>query len=153
MLKPDELRSELNYVRWVDYNGKRVIENSDGVNIVEDGDYALVHFYLKSDNKTNLGDIYVYGELTDWQAKEQFKMKYWSEYDMYSCSALLKQSYYNYLYVLKDKDGNIIYDQTEGNHQETENDYTILVYHKNVFYGYDELIGVHNQNSYTLIDK
>lgn len=153
VLKPDELRGGLNYVRWVDYNGKRVIENSDGVNIVEDGDYALVHFYLKSDDKTDLGDIYVYGELTDWQAKEQFKMKYWPDFGMYSCSALLKQSYYNYLYVLKDKEGNIVYDKTEGNHQETENDYTILVYHKNVFYGYDELIGVHNQNSYTLTDK
>jgi hypothetical protein len=47
VLQPDEIRAHLNYVRWVDYNGKRVITNRDGVNIVEDGDYAMVHFYLK----------------------------------------------------------------------------------------------------------
>lgn len=153
VLKPDELRSHLNYIRWVDYNGKRVIANNDGVNIVEDGDYALVHFYLKSGDKSDLGDIFIYGELSDWQLKDQFKMKYWPDFGMYSCSVLLKQSYYNYLYVLKDKEGQITYDFTEGNHQDTENDYTILVYHKNVFYGYDELIGVHTQNSYSLSDK
>ncbi|NNJ56156.1 MAG: DUF5103 domain-containing protein [Bacteroidia bacterium] len=153
VLSPDELRSHLNYVRWLDYNGKRDIINKDGVNIVEDGDYAKVHFYLKSKDKSDLGDIYIYGELSDWQLKEEFKMKYWPDYEMYSGSALLKQSYYNYHYVMKDKDGNLEYSFTEGNHQETENDYTILVYHKNQFYGYDELIGVYNRNSNTLSNK
>ena len=51
---------------------------------------------------------------------------------------------------MKDKNGDIDYTFTEGNHQETENDYTILVYHKNVFYGYDEIIGVLHRNSNTL---
>jgi hypothetical protein len=100
-----------------------------------------------------MGDVYIYGELTDWQLKEKFKMKYFEEYDMYGASVLLKQSYYNYHFVLKDKDGNIDYTFTEGNHQETENDYTVLVYHKNVFYGYDELIGATTRNSYTVMDK
>ena len=80
-------------------------------------------------------------------------MKYWPDYQMYSGSALLKQSYYNYHYVMKDKEGNLEYSFTEGNHQETENDYTILVYHKNQFYQYDELIGVYYRNSNTLSTK
>jgi hypothetical protein len=153
VLKPDETRYHLGYLRWLDYNGKRDIVNADGIDIVEDGDYAMIHFYLKSKNIAEFGDVYVYGELTDWQLKDEFKMKYWPDYEMYGVSALLKQSYYNYHYVLKDKDGNIDYTFTEGNHQETENDYTILVYHKNVFYGYDELIGALNRNSNTLNDK
>lgn len=152
VLTPDEVKAHLNYVRWVDYNGKRVITNNDGVNIVEDGDYALIHFYLKSANKIDQGDVYLYGELTDWQLNDRFKMTYWPDYDMYSCAALLKQSYYNYHYVIKDKEGNLDYSFTEGNHQETENDYTILVYHKNVFYGYDELIGVHTKNTNSVND-
>ncbi len=153
VLKPDELRSHLSYVKWLDYNGKRDIMNKDGINIVEDGDYAKIHFYLKSKDKSNLGDVYIFGELSDWQLKEEFKMKYWSEYEMYSSSILLKQSYYNYHYVIKDREGNLEYSFTEGNHQETENDYTILVYHKNVFYGYDELIGKFTTNSNMLNNK
>ncbi|MDB9883005.1 DUF5103 domain-containing protein [Bacteroidia bacterium] len=153
VLKPDETRYHLNYVKWLDYNGKREIANRDGINVVEDGDYALIHFYLKSKSIEDLGDVYVYGELTDWQLKDEFKMKYWPDYDMYGCSALLKQSYYSYHYVLKDKEGNIDYTMTEGNHQDTENDYTILVYHKNVFYGFDELIGISTRNSDIIQDK
>jgi hypothetical protein len=153
VLQPDEIRAHLNYVRWVDYNGKRVITNRDGVNIVEDGDYAMVHFYLKSNNEIEAGDVYIYGELSDWKLDDRFKMTYWPEYDMYSCSVKLKQSYYNYHYVVKDENGNIDYTFTEGNHQETENDYTILVYHKNVFLGYDELIGVHTKNTNSVSEE
>jgi hypothetical protein len=147
VLTPDETRSHQSYVYWVDYNGKRVIENKDGVNIVEDGDYAMVHFYLETGDKSELGDVYVYGELSDWQLKTPFKMTYDPVLGMYYCKALLKQSYYNYLYVLKDKQGKMDFSFTEGSHFETENDYQILVYHKNVFYGYDELIGFSSRNS------
>ena len=150
VLRPEESKAYLNYVRWIDYNGKRDIFNSDGMNLVEDGDYALVHFNFKSNNLQDMGDVFVYGELTDWQLKDKFKMTYSSELNMYTCPVLLKQSYYNYHFVLRDKQGNIDYTFTEGNHQETENDYTILVYHKNVFYGYDEIIGLAYRNSNTL---
>jgi len=150
VLRPDEPRFHLNYVRWLDYNGKREIANSDGTNVVEDGDYAMVHFYYKSNDLRDLGDLYIYGELTDWQHKEEFKMKYWPDYKMYSVSRLLKQSYYNYHVVLKDNDGHLDYTMTEGNHQETENDYTLLIYHKNIYYGYDELIGAATVNTNTI---
>lgn len=150
VLRPEESKAYLNYVRWIDYNGKRDIFNSDGMNLVEDGDYALVHFNFKSNNLQDMGDVFVYGELTDWQLKDKFKMTYSSELNMYTCPVLLKHSYYNYHFILRDKQGNIDYTFTEGNHQETENDYTILVYHKNVFYGYDEIIGLAYRNSNTL---
>lgn len=150
VLRPEESKAYLNYVRWIDYNGKRDIFNSDGMNLVEDGDYALVHFNFKSNNLEDLGEIFVYGELTDWQLKDEFKMTYSPELNIYTCPVLLKQSYYNYHFILRGKDGKIDYSFTEGNHQETENDYTILVYHKNVFYGYDEIIGLGSRNSNTL---
>ena len=150
VLRPEESKAYLNYVRWIDYNGKRDIFNSDGMNLVEDGDYALVHFNFKSNNLEDMGEIFVYGELTDWQLKDEFKMTFSPELNMYTCPVLLKQSYYNYHFILRGKDGKIDYSFTEGNHQETENDYTILVYHKNVFYGYDEIIGLGFRNSNTL---
>jgi hypothetical protein len=150
VLRPEESKAYLNYVRWIDYNGKRDIFNSDGMNLVEDGDYVLVHFNFKSNSLNDMGEIFVYGELSDWQTKDKFKMTYSPELKMYTCSVLLKQSYYNYHFVLRDKDEKIDYTFTEGNHQETENDYTILLYHKNVFYGYDEIIGLATRNSNTL---
>ena len=150
VLRPEESKAYLNYVRWIDYNGKRDIFNSDGMNLVEDGDYALVHFNFKSNKLNDMGEVFVYGELSDWQIKDKFKMTYSPELKMYTCSVLVKQSYYNYHFVLRDKDGKIDYTFTEGNHQETENDYTVLVYHKNVFYGYDEIIGLATRNSNTL---
>ena len=153
VLRPEEPRYALKHLNWLDYNGKRVIANSDGVNIVEDGDYAMIHFYFKSKSLDQLGDVYVYGELTDWQLKDNFKMTYFPDYDMYGLSTLLKQSYYNYHFVLKDKTGNIDYTLTEGNFQETENDYMILIYHKNQFYGYDELIGMVSRNSNVLNNR
>ena len=150
VLRPEESKAYLNYVRWIDYNGKRDIFNSDGMNLVEDGDYVLVHFNFKSNSLNDMGEIFVYGELSDWQTKDKFKMTYSPELKMYTCSVLLKQSYYNYHFVLRDKDEKIDYTFTEGNHQETENDYTILLYHKNIFYGYDEIIGLATRNSNTL---
>ncbi len=153
VLRPEEPRYAAKHLNWLDYNGKRVIANSDGVNIVEDGDYAMIHFYLKSNSLDEYGDVYVYGELSDWQLKDEFKMEYFPDHGMYGLSTLLKQSYYNYHFVLKDKEGNIDFTLTEGNFQETENDYTIFIYHRNVFYGYDELIGVGFQNTNVLEDE
>lgn len=152
VLRPEEPRYAQKHLNWLDYNGKRVIANADGVNIVEDGDYAMIHFYFKSKDLKDFGDVFVYGELTDWQLKDKFKMEYFPDYDMYGLSVLLKQSYYNYHFVLRDKEGNIDYTLTEGNFQETENDYTILIYHRNQFYGYDELIGYGVRNS-NVIDE
>lgn len=147
VLRPDESRSHLTYASWIDYNGKRVIDNKDGVDLIMDGDYAMVHFYLRLGDKSHLGDIYLYGELSDWQLKDAYRMHYDPALGMYYAQVKLKQSYYDYLYVLQMEDGSLEFSFTEGNHQETENDYTVLVYHRNVFYGYDELIGSVQKNS------
>ena len=77
-------------------------------------------------------------------------MHYDEENEMYFTQVKLKQSYYDYVYVLEDEEGHIDYSFTEGSHRETENDYTVLVYHRNVFYGYDELIGSVQKNSSTV---
>ncbi|MBO6518082.1 MAG: DUF5103 domain-containing protein [Bacteroidia bacterium] len=153
VLKSSEIRSHLSYVNWIDYNGKRVIQNVDGGDVTENGDYTLVHFTLKSPNKIDMGDVYVYGELSDWRLQEKFKMKYYAEKQIYYLAVKLKQSYYNYHFVLQNKNsGEMEYAYTEGNHAETENDYTILLYHRDAFYGYDRLIGKATLNSLTSRD-
>lgn len=149
VLKPDETRAHLAYFNQFDYNGKRAIQNKDGTKIVEDGDYALVHFYLKSDREIAPGGVYIFGELTDWQLKDKYKMDFYPDKNLYYKAVKLKQSYYNYEYVTPDVLGRPDHTFTEGDHYETENDYDIFVYHKNQQYGYDELIGYLHLNTNT----
>ncbi len=150
VLKGTEVRSHLNYVNTIDVNGKRVIQNVDGADVTENGDYSLVHFTLKSPNEISMGDVYVYGELSDWRLNEKFRMTYHPERNLYYLAVKLKQSYYNYHFVVGNEETNKPeYGFTEGNHSETENNYTVLLYHKDAFYGYDRLIGKKTLNSLT----
>ena len=150
VLKADEIQAHLQYTNFTDFNGKRVVQNVDGEDVTENGDYTLVHFMLKSPNEISAGDVYVYGELSDWRLNEKFKMTYYPDRKIYYLAVKLKQSYYNYHFVVEDKKtAEIEYSFTEGNHAETENEYTILIYHTDAFYGYDRLIGKMRLNSWT----
>jgi len=66
----------------------------------------------------------------------------------YECELYLKQGYYNYMYVfLPDGRPAAETDQIEGNHWETENEYTVYVYHKQMGTYYDQLICVEKFSS------
>lgn len=150
VLKPDQTRAHLAYYNQFDFNGRRAIQNKDGTKIVEDGDYALVHFFLKADHEISPNGVYIFGELSDWQMKPKFKMEYDANKGFYHKKVKLKQSYYNYEYITPSDDG--LYPEvtfTEGDHYETENDYDLFIYHKNQQYGYDELIGYLHFNTNT----
>ena len=88
------------------------------------------------------GDVYIFGALSDWKCKEEFKMKYDHDFKGYRAVLFVKQGFYNYEYVTKNQKM-IIPDETltEGNRFETENDYTIMVYHQPIGVFYDKLIG------------
>ena len=66
----------------------------------------------------------------------------------YTGTVYLKQGYYNYEYVFLANDKNegdaSVF---EGDHQETENDYTILIYHRMLSDGYDRIVGARTVNS------
>jgi hypothetical protein len=60
----------------------------------------------------------------------------------------LKQGFYNYQYAfLRDGDNKLDIEYIEGNQGQTENDYTILIYHRAMGTFYDRLISVKNLNS------
>ncbi|MEG1555660.1 MAG: DUF5103 domain-containing protein, partial [Bacteroidales bacterium] len=101
-------------------------EDFPGVNTE---DYVLTHFTLKCDFPVTDGKLYVFGELTDWQAKKEAELKYNAANHYWEADFFLKQGYYNYKYVYV-KDGTSIIDDTyiEGNHWQTQNEYVILVY-------------------------
>lgn len=137
VLKPDESRAKAAYFQYLDFNGKRVLENKDGTT---DGDYARMYFRLMLPDSF-AEPVYVFGEFSDWQPREAFRMTYDPLLKMYTCNALLKQGYYNYAYGVLTASGKLDETLIEGNHMETRNDYNILVYHRNLIFDYDELVG------------
>ncbi len=150
-LMPAQRRGSGSYVEFVDFNGKRVIANKDGQNDGSfDGDYTWVYFSFDSPNKLRSGDVYVFGELSDWRANERFKLEYNEAEHKYEGRVLLKQGYYSYLFTtLNEETGQMETFETEGNYMNTENQYYIFTYCKNQVFGYDELIGFIAESSNT----
>jgi hypothetical protein len=146
-LVPDRKRAYQVYLEYRDINGKRLITHDNrGVDARLDADYAYVHFELKSPEPIN-GNIYIVGEISHWMTNHTNLMKYNAEKSVYEATLYLKQGYYNYLYAIEDKNTGFTSKPIEGGHFATENDYTILVYHKGMRDRYDRLIGIKNFNS------
>ncbi len=147
-LKTDEVRSYKKYFYNADMNGKFFIEITEGKENEIEADYALVHFKLPFDSPLTLGNLYLFGAMTDWNILEKYRMEYNYELKCYEAKVLLKQGYYNYQYVFLE-DGSDVYDNSliEGNYFEAENNYTILTYYRPFGGRYDELIGVETINS------
>ncbi|HYG16802.1 MAG TPA: DUF5103 domain-containing protein [Bacteroidia bacterium] len=152
-LIPDEIRAFKRHLALVDFNGKRVIENKDGQDGNIDGDYSWVYFTLQTENLLP-DSVYVMGELTDWQIKDEFKMVYNFDKKAYEGKALLKQGFYDYMYVTVPRAGTTESTLpetlfTEGNYFDTENDYYIFYYVRNQFLDYYELLSFHRLNTNT----
>ena len=137
----DDKRGFKRYAYEEDINGKFVIRTSLGDTPDTDADYCYVYFYLMSDMPLMEGDVYIFGALSDWQCKNEFKMKYDPDFKGYRAKLYLKQGFYNYEYVTKRVTDKIPDETlTEGNRYETENDYTITVYHQPIGIFYDRLV-------------
>jgi hypothetical protein len=146
VLYNDATKMYLPYLQMIDFNGKIVVDNRDGGLKGEiESDYAMVHFTFVSDKLDK--DVYIFSEISDWQIKEEFKMEWNEKFQQYEKSMMLKQAYYNYYYVTPDENNKAELKYTENNFSNTENDYHIMVYHKNQFMQYDELLGTVYANS------
>ena len=143
-LKTDIDRSGQRYVFFPDLNGMYNISTYETINPLWQGDYATVHFsFARPDgNPYTNRDIYLAGQFTGFQFTDQWKMQYDPETGKYSCSAFLKQGYYNYTYITVDQQNPGQRTELEGNYWETENIYTILIYYKSFTDRNDQLIGV-----------
>lgn len=148
-LKTDELKTFKNYSFYNDINGSYLIKNKDMVgNPDYEADYSWVHFFFPYDNAQSDGNFYVLGKLTEWKTNKKNMLTYNYKKIGYECKLFLKQGYYNYNYVfLSDNKKGGDETLTEGNHWETENDYTIYVYHRKRGTYYDQLIAVKRLNS------
>ena len=60
---------------------------------------------------------------------------------------LLKQGFYNYKYVVVDRDDTLLEGAISGNFDETENNYKVIVYYRDLGARYDKIIGLGEANS------
>jgi len=138
-----------NYTYAPDINGGYEIRNimRPGDPNIE-ADYSYVHFSLASDYDSN-NEVYVYGSFNNYSFSDTNRMYYNPSLEIYEGVLLLKQGFYNYKYVLKNKD-QINKNFFSGSNALAENDYLILVYYRSIGQQYDELIGVGQTNSFQL---
>lgn len=124
------------------FNGACIYRNIDMRNEYSE-DYVNTHFTLKSDFPFTDGDVYVFGQLTDWRIQKEAKLHYNTQYDFWETDFFIKQGIYSYQYVYVPR-GSTTIDASyiEGNHYETQNNYTILLYFREEGGTYDRLIGV-----------
>lgn len=152
-LFPNQPRDYDEYFYNPDRNGFYMVDIEEEEKPETDADYVFVNFAL--DYPANLvdGDIYIIGNLTNWQLDSTSMMNYNLDKKRYERTLLLKQGYYNYLYAFKKKGaqkGDITL--IEGSHYEAENDYLIFIYHKKPNERYVRLIGYRKINSLEYFD-
>ncbi len=142
-LFPSEVRSNKRFFRYREMNGKYVIESQERVRDFDlECDYQFVHFSLPLDAPLMGGTINVFGALSNWNANKSNEMTWNFENSRYELTLLLKQGYYNYMLVYVPQ-GSAVADHTnlEGSFWETENEYQIFVYFREVSGRYDRLVG------------
>jgi len=146
----DEERKYRTYTLYPDINGNFVIRSVDVDQTATEADYTWVQFALESFENIGKDTIYIYGNFNGWQLTDENKMTYDETYKRYTGKLLLKQGFYNYLYVAADKDGLINNHAIEGSFYQTENDYSVIVYYRPIGSRYDQVIGYGLTNSENL---
>jgi hypothetical protein len=149
-IKKDEVRANKSFFLYKEMNGKYTIESQDKE--VRDPDtecdYAFVHFTLPLPSILLGGSVNVFGALTGWNANKSNEMTWNFNTSAYELTLLLKQGYYNYMYVYVPQ-GSLSADHSniEGSFWETENDYQLFVYYSDFSARYDRLVGYRLFNS------
>ena len=151
-VKPDLSRSSTAYYTFNDLNGGFMISNTESLQSENQNDYAQVNFtYMPKDRIPFMGQkLYLFGALTNNIVNKEAEMIFDPALGYYKKSLLLKQGYYSYNYILRDMQGvNPMNDftETEGNHWETENNYSIMVYYRPPGARHDHIIGFGAVNS------
>jgi hypothetical protein len=143
----DEERLNKTYTLNPDINGNFVLRTVDNDDISTEGDYSRVYFSLESFEDISDNSIYIYGDFNGWQLTDENKMTYDDNTKQYHGNIFLKQGFYNYQYITANNNFKINNHAIEGSFYQTENIYTVIVYHRPFGTRYDQVIGVGNTNS------
>lgn len=148
-VKPDYDRSNERYIYYQDLNGWYQVVTYESINPYWQGDYATVYFSYRPSNMQPVAntDVYIYGQMSDYQLNDSTKMIFNPEKGLYEKSLFLKQGYYSYTYLFAPKDQLEVIEERDGNNFEAENSYTVFIYYKGFADRNDQLIGVAKINT------
>lgn len=137
------------YIFYPDLNGLSTIQAVRGINPFFEGDYATVHFSFAPPGgvEFNDRDIYLYGQLTNYNFADSLRMTFNAEKRIYETKLFLKQGYYDYTYLTRSLRDPFLITSVDGDDFETENAYTVLVYYRPFGARADELIAISMINS------
>jgi hypothetical protein len=139
----DQKRIGQAFLEYLDLNGQYGIFTFDKQVHDLESEYVLTTFNFESAPLPE--PPYVLGALSNWGKNSASKMLYDENKGVYQATLLLKQGWYDYQYGLKSQEGWET-ESLEGEFFQTENEYEILVYYRDMGSRYDELIG------YTLVN-
>ncbi|GIZ14787.1 DUF5103 domain-containing protein [Capnocytophaga catalasegens] len=128
-----------------DIDGDFRILTTQGNPTIE-AEYSQVYFSVEAYNQWLTDEVYVYGGFSENRLTDAYRLHYNSDKNIFEGKVYLKQGFYNYKFALKSK-GKVDYNAFSGNHYQTENNYTILVYYRPTGALYDRVIGVGSLNS------
>ncbi|APY07896.1 DUF5103 domain-containing protein [Winogradskyella sp. J14-2] len=124
-----------------DLNGVFQVTAADRLDTDIEADYTMVHFSLAQEKLIGK-DIHVYGNFNAFAIEPLTKLEYNAEKGEYQTSFRLKQGFYNYKYVVVDSTtGELDEGAISGDYWQTENNYKVLVYYRDLGARFDRLIG------------
>ena len=142
-LYTDIPRKNKKYTYNPDINGGFLFDVNNSSNPEFEADYVNVHFSLKkSETIDNETKIYIVGDFNNHEISENYVMSYNPRNKFYESVIKLKQGFYNYKYVAVNRNNKIIQGNIDGNFDETENEYNVIVYYRNYGERYDRVVGV-----------
>lgn len=143
LLFPECKRWDVPYLFYADIDGQFIIGRGDEPRPERRSDYIDVLFTFC--NRVPEGhDVYLYGEITNWNIREDFKLEIDPSIGDYTLMTPLKEGFYNYAYAFVDRKTKAVkFDETEGNWFQTTNDYTVLVYYRPFSGRFDRLIAAY----------
>ncbi|HUH29571.1 type IX secretion system plug protein domain-containing protein [Gelidibacter sp.] len=125
-----------------DINGNFVITAIDAQDVSIEADYTMIHFALQYPELTDGSSVYVYGNFNNYALEPDNELQFNSKTGLYEKAFRLKQGFYNYKYVVTDKNGTLNEGAISGDFYQTENNYKVLVYYRDLGARYDRLIGM-----------
>ncbi len=151
-LSTDRVRQGREYVYNPDINGSFKINTVQGQDVNRESEYAVVHFSLNCPKDLNGGELHVYGRFNNYSLTDETHLDFNEKTGLFETQILLKQGFYNYKYVYLSADGEFNDHFVSGSYDITENDYTILVYYRDIGARFDSLIGVGSASSRNIVN-
>lgn len=139
-LYPD--RANRSHLSYYDEDGRYFVNTLEGYGSALEADYTLVHFVLDMPYRSG-GNFYLLGDWWGNGFRDSNILVYDNMAGAYVSSQFLKFGVYNYQYVwVPDEQSRAYTKPAEGDFYNTENEYLILLYHREFGARYDKLIGM-----------